>query len=218
MKKHTLALISAALLASCVLGKGEEQDCAQYCDLMEENCPGTAFAGGASGHDRVQCLEACEKYDRTVVRDEQGAEIPLGDRVPDDDSLACRVYHANNATGDVDGVHCGHASPDGANVCVEFKELCDQFCVGAPAEPGTSVRADGFTGVVEFCSFAEGGPTFESREDCAAFCNGIPVGNEDDAAGRTRSCFLNLALEAAPAMDLSACPDLGPDSAVCTSN
>lgn len=214
-KFKLVAFVSSTLLFGCLTSKGEDEACATYCDVMESACPNTGFVGGSTEHDRDECLDACDDYDASPVFDEDGTEVPLGDRVPDSDTLACRVYHADNATGDPGGVHCSHASPDGGGTCVQFKELCDQFCVGAPADPGGGVRPDGFPGVVEYCSSTPDGPTFESSDDCAAHCNGLTKGNPDDVAGRTRYCHLNRALDLFEQMDQTRCSEIGPESAFC---
>ncbi len=76
-------------------------DCAGYCEIMAANCADT-YA------DEAACLAAC-------------AEFPTDGAVGDagGNTLQCRIYHAGVAGMMDPVVHCPHAGPDGAEVCVD---------------------------------------------------------------------------------------------------
>ena len=124
--------------------------CEFYCDLMEANCAGTF-------EDRGACLSTCAEY-------EDGAPGDIGG-----DTRECRIYHASFPAAAEPAVHCGHASPGGDNVCVDFT-ACEQYC-GA-----MMMNCGGYYPDMESC-----------MNTCALFPDDAPVGAED---GNSVQCRL----------------------------
>lgn len=193
--KKTAALCFVSLLSASCLFKAEKP-CDKYCELMEANCPSTFADDGEFDDDA--CYEACEDYESIP---EAGKD--LGEPVANADSLECRVYHANNATGSVDGIHCAHAGPTGGGVCTLFEPICERMCGGE----------EGFEGAVEFCRDTE--DAFVSNQACAEFCNALPIGQEGEDSGNTQHCRLTWALSAAQSGDTSLCANAGAESSTC---
>lgn len=153
---------------------------------MDANCPST--------FDNVSdCLDTCDDYPS-----EPGDVIGDGPTAVDDNTVECRIYHANNAASGPDGVHCTHASEAGGGVCVDFKGICGDYC--------------GL--VVETCANTEG--AFETIDDCENACNGLPQGTEGQEGGDTVHCRFTYATRAAEQNDTSLCASAGLESDLCS--
>ncbi|MCA9542453.1 MAG: hypothetical protein KC620_26330, partial [Myxococcales bacterium] len=85
--------------------------CEVYCDYIEDNC-----AAQGQFNDRDACMTACADYS-TGGRD--------GDT--SGDSVQCRIYHASYPASQDPALHCPHAGPDGAGVCVG-DSTCERYC------------------------------------------------------------------------------------------
>jgi len=81
--------------------------CENYCQTMSVTCPTQAAAS-------TPCAGFCSTIN------------PLGNITDKgQDSVDCRIYHANNANITGDATHCLHATPSGGGVC---GALCDVYC------------------------------------------------------------------------------------------
>jgi len=82
--------------------------CENYCDLMAVACTGS---NSPYNDDRATCMSKCTTF---------ATSGKPGDAAGN--TVQCRIYHAGVAgvsttSADITA-HCGHAGPDGANVCV----------------------------------------------------------------------------------------------------
>lgn len=179
------AAAMSLVIGGCSNGPDDEdfsEICVDYCDRMEQNC--TSLSEGPTFDSRDDCLNTCQFYpSRPETLDEATGIAEKGDTVE------CRFYHAGNAASGGAGAveHCGHASPDGANMCVDFTESCSLYC-------GT---------VVELCVDAEGG--FQTVDQCGEACR--------DFATADVNCRNEILSRASD--DPLVCPDVLPDSAEC---
>ena len=202
-----IAIAIGSLAASCAFKTDRDNDCTQYCDLMQENCFDTFVSDGRFDEDA--CLRECDFYPRRDVINEDGSVVPLGDPVPKANSLECRVYHANNAAATPNGLHCGHAGPSGTDTCIDFTATCGEFCNGSSTDPA-------IPGFVEFCANTDVG--IPDSQDCWNFCNALVDGTQGDEDGNTAHCRLTWALRAQTMGDDSLCENAGQTSPVCVSN
>jgi cysteine-rich repeat protein len=95
----------------------DTQTCENYCSIMEANCSETYESTEA-------CIATCEGFST------EGTE---GDA--SGNTIQCRIYHGGVAAEDAD-LHCPHAGPDGALVCVDT--LTDSGDADASIEAGQS--------------------------------------------------------------------------------
>ncbi len=99
----------------------EPLNCSHYCAVITQNCQ------GANLEYLTQdiCLSMCPIFE-------------LGTRIDDtgNDTLGCRLWHANSASTQPD-FHCRHAGPTGGDrcggLCESFCNLDTTFCAGANA-------------------------------------------------------------------------------------
>jgi hypothetical protein len=121
-----------------------------------------------------------------------------GARSPNADTLECRLYHANNARAEPpNNKHCGHASPGGANLCVEFRGPCGDYC--------------GI--VVEACAGQDG--AFADIDECGFECSQLPIGDAGEETGNTSTCRLTWANRVESDGDTSNCANALLDSPTC---
>jgi hypothetical protein len=94
--------------------------CAHYCNRVTKSCnSATIGADNTFFATDAECMTYCSSNDfkgdtpavgSTIYENE--LEVTVGD------SVACRTYHAGVASSQDPVLHCSHASPKGANVCV----------------------------------------------------------------------------------------------------
>lgn len=126
MRRPGLA-IAALALAACnsVLGFDDAREdpgltvetnatealtCSTYCDAIMKNCTGEF-----------------QEYLTPAICEAMCPHFELGvPNVHDDDSLACRLYHAKSAA-QSPAIHCRHAGPTGGGHC--GPQPCDAFCL-----------------------------------------------------------------------------------------
>jgi len=96
--------------------------CDVYCDLMEQNCPGSFV-------NRDFCLGSCALFPADGMPN-----------ATEGDSAQCRIYHASFPAAADPGTHCPHAGSGGGNVCGGY---CDVYC-GLMADncPGSYANVD----------------------------------------------------------------------------
>lgn len=149
--------------------------CEAYCGIYLQAC--ADFSEYANEQD---CMDNCDQW-------------PLGS--PDDtagDSLGCRQYHVTVASGTDPDIHCPHAGPSGADVCVAADApTCDLYC----------------SRYFENCT--EDLNAFTDMGDCMDQCASWYPGTEDDVDGHTIGCHAYHAGAAAADPDLH-CPHAGP--------
>jgi hypothetical protein len=78
----------------------EAPTCADYCATYLANCQSTS-----AYKDEADCHAQCAGWYPGAAGQVSG------------DTIGCRAYHASVAPGDP-AVHCPHAGPTGADVCV----------------------------------------------------------------------------------------------------
>lgn len=114
-------------------GYNNDGYCEDYCTTIEANCNDTAHE--QYGGDHQACLSACGAMPRGATGD------------IDNDTLACRVYHAGAANNDD---HCFHAGPSGGGVCGALQNaLCrqlNQSCTGDNAQFANQGECEGLLG------------------------------------------------------------------------
>lgn len=130
MKRLWSLVLIVGVLAGCnSLSDTEESgafECDVYCNMMEDNCD-KVFNG-----NQELCLDICDQYASRPVTGENGELVPLGNQVPPDDSLECRIYHLDTALLDANAnnAHCEEAAPSGGATCVrpEIAPECAKLC------------------------------------------------------------------------------------------
>lgn len=152
-----------------------ELDCESYCELYEAGCEDfSEYANTA------ECLSQC-------------AQWPVGEpNQTASDSLGCRTYHVTVA-GTIDPVvHCPHAGPSGAGVCVDPNgPQCHSYC---------DTYFSACVGTLN---------SYASEDDCMAQCAAWYPGVHHDTTGDSVGCrtfHATAALEDAPVH----CPHAGP--------
>lgn len=91
---------------------GGALSCDAYCTLYMSGCANFAE------YDNMQsCLDQCSQWPVGTAADLEG------------DTLGCRTYHVGVANAQDPNVHCPHASPNGAGVCVAADApKCENYC------------------------------------------------------------------------------------------
>ena len=112
------------------------------------------------------------EYDNTEACLDQCNQWPVGDAAATDgDSLGCRTYHAGVAGTMQPEVHCPHAGPSGAGVCVDAgAPTCDGYC------------AQYFMNCVDDLNL------YVDMADCLAQCAPWYPGHTGDTAGNSIGC------------------------------
>ncbi|MBK9753764.1 MAG: hypothetical protein IPO88_09710 [Nannocystis sp.] len=93
-------------------GEPVELTCENYCALYATGC--ADFSEYANDQD---CLSQCKQWPPGIAGETAG------------DSLGCRLYHVGVANQVDAKVHCPHAGPTGAMVCVSpDAPICQDYC------------------------------------------------------------------------------------------
>ena len=164
---------------------GGELSCERYCALFESGC------ADFNEYDNTQaCLDQCSQWPTGVL----GAT--------DGDSLGCRLYHVTVANQADPNVHCPHASPNGAGVCIDpAAPTCQEYCTEYLKNCVDELNA------------------YQDEADCLNQCAGWWPGVKDATDGDSVGCRLYHG--GAPAMSDPAthCPHAGPGGGgVCVVN
>ncbi|MDP9150595.1 MAG: hypothetical protein M3O36_11735 [Myxococcota bacterium] len=155
----------------------EPLTCNHYCDVVMQNCQGTNL----EYLTRDICMGICPVFE-------------LGTRIDDtaNDTLGCRLWHANSASLEPD-VHCRHAGPVGGDRC---GGLCPAFCnIDTAYCSGANTAYDGGLTVCEGA--------------CAAYpyVTGLDAGDLGSENGDTLNCRLwHLESAFAPGAAAFHCP------------
>jgi hypothetical protein len=157
---------------------GGELTCEAYCDIYE-----TACKDFSEYDNEAACLAQCSQW-------------PVGDPAAiDGDSLGCRTYHVTVASGTEPNVHCPHAGPNGAGVCVSADPpLCADYCA------------------VYFENCQDDLNLYNDMADCMAVCATWYPGVKGEVVGDTVGCREYHA-DAAFGDDVVHCPHAGPGGA-----
>jgi len=113
----------------------ETLSCASYCSIVMQNCTGT----NQEYLTKDICMNMCPVFE-------------LGNGIADslDDTLGCRIWHAN-AAAEAPQIHCRHAGPLGGDHCGDpceaFCNLDTSYCTGA-----NSAYDGGFAGCMGVCN------------------------------------------------------------------
>jgi hypothetical protein len=152
-----------------------ELSCDSYCTTYLGGC--VDFNEYANEQD---CLDNC-------------AQWPVGEASDTaNDSLGCRLYHATVASGTDPDVHCPHAGPSGAGMCIEADApTCDVYCTRYFANCENDLNA------------------FADMDECLDTCNGWYPGTDADVEGHTVGCHSYHANAAAGDPETH-CPHAGP--------
>jgi hypothetical protein len=122
--------------------------CDAYCDNIMDACTGA----NAVFPDWNKCMQECWYYPKDSTFNFSATSVPTNN------SQQCRAWHsqvAKNLTGTTAAIdHCGHASPQGGNVC--GTNGCDNYCDNVMAVcNGTLMQ-------------------YENRAQCMKACNTFP--------------------------------------------
>ncbi len=100
--------------------------CSNYCTLMSEACGPTSAAGDNTeylGADGSVCNTICPNSEPT------GEVLDPATEPTPDNTLNCRVWHANAALIGDPHIHCAHAGPLGGDMCdPNASDPCTPFC------------------------------------------------------------------------------------------
>ncbi len=181
-----LSLIRPALLVAFVTSMGcgaaspDLPTCADYCDTIMSSCTTVPQYPNIAA-----CNANCEDWadlSLGTFEDEGGA---------DQNTVGCRLYHAEVASQTNPDLHCPHAGPSGGDVC---GDVCLVFCELA-AKNCSSLYADEAT--------------------CLTACNQFPVtGAPNDETGDSVWCrisHMGLAGSEPPQTTTAFCPAGQPD-------
>lgn len=173
MKRSILLIVLLVSVMGCNSLKNVDDlgslDCTTYCNMMEDNCD-LVYQG-----NREACLDDCSQYEDVPQFDEDGNEIPLGERVDGDDSFECRIYHLETALlGLPNNPHCEEASAPGGGTCVfpDVDPECAVLCHGA----------------VYGCNL-----TLEDYQNCEFDCEDATIIERDSPEYRCRQTLSNRA-------------------------
>lgn len=146
------------------------QQCSTYCDTVTANCTST----NAQYLTKGNCVSTCQTR----------LAWPAGSGTADQNTLACRSYHAGLAATDP-AVHCMHAGVTGGGVC---GSLCENYCYI----------------MSKFCPTA-----YASLSLCESACAQFPTGGQPkDVTGNTLYCRVNHAVAAGVDATVH-CPNAG---------
>jgi len=134
---------------------GDGLDCETYCQDYASACGDFSEYAGSN----EVCLKQCSQWPEGSLKDVEG------------DTLGCRLYHARVAGMTDAAVHCPHAGPSGAGVCVDLAApKCADYC-------GTYLK--NCTGDLN---------VYKDEQDCLDRCAGWYPGTKDDTVGDTVGC------------------------------
>lgn len=152
-----------------------ELTCDAYCGIYLDGC-----ADHSDYANMQNCLDNC-------------AQWPVGDASDTGaDSLGCRIYHATVASSTDPDIHCPHAGPSGAGVCVDAEApTCELFCNRYFSNCQDELNA------------------FEDMAECVETCSTWYPGSESDVDGHTVGCHSYHA-NAAVGDPATHCPHAGP--------
>ena len=158
-------------------GDLDEPSCAAYCDIYAGAC-----VDFNAYDNRATCLLQCAQWPVGLANATEG------------DSLGCRQYHVTVAGTTDPDVHCPHAGPSGAGVCVApDAPTCADYCA-------------------TFSANCKDFPAYLDDADCNAQCALWYPGVQDATQGDSVGCRLyhaGVALGDAP----THCPHAGPGGA-----
>ena len=176
---------------------GSSFTCKGYCEALAKNCTGV--------QQEYISNDVCETMCSHFEPGRPGEQT--------NDSLACRVYHANEAAKDP-ATHCSQAGPLGAGTC--SSQPCSAFC----SLTFTLCQPKGlfpYDGGEPACRTSCAGYTYLTTGD-AGDASG-PVGDIVFAAGDTLNCriyHLESAYEVGnPQAPTTHCPHTAAQSATC---
>jgi len=160
-------------------GEPVELTCENYCALYATGC--ADFSKYANDQD---CLSQCKQWPEGIAGETAG------------DSLGCRLYHVGVANQVDANVHCPHAGPTGADVCVaadppQCQDYCDTYLKNCTDKLNAYVDA----------------------ADCLAQCGEWYPGTAADTMGDTVGCRIYHA-GVAMADANTHCPHAGPGGAM----
>ncbi len=162
----------------------------------------TTTTGGVDLSCDAYCatyVTACKdfsEYDNEAACLAQCGQWPVGDPAAiDGDSLGCRTYHVTVASTTEPNVHCPHAGPSGAGVCVSpDAPTCADYCG------------------VYFDNCKDNLNLYNDEADCLATCASWYPGTKGEVVGDTVGCREYHAGAAFGDPDVH-CPHAGPGGA-----
>lgn len=159
-------------------GMPVELTCDGYCDLYQTGCQDfNEYA------NKEECLAQCAQWPVGLPEDTAG------------DSLGCRTYHVTVANMTDPNVHCPHAGPTGAGVCVSADApQCADYC-------GTY-----------FKNCTEKLNSYKDMDDCLNQCGEWYPGVDDAVDGDSIGCREYHA-GVAQGDPVTHCPHAGPGGA-----
>jgi hypothetical protein len=170
-------------------------DCPTYCTTITANCTGanTQYA------DMAHCMGTCTKF-------AMGTSMDMGGQ----NTLGCRLYHAQNAMLMDPVVHCPHAGPGGAAISAATPapavcgDACTSFCTLEIATCG-SIAAPIPGGTIP--------PQYQDMQACLTACGGFDksktlVAGATNSSGNSLACRIYHITNAAisPANAATHCP------------
>ena len=171
-------------------------------DPTTETTDDSTTTGGGELSCEAYCatyVTACKdfsEYDNEAACLAQCGQWPVGDPAAiDGDSLGCRTYHVTVASGTEPNVHCPHAGPSGAGVCVSpDAPTCADYCG------------------VYFDNCKDNLNLYDDEADCLATCASWYPGIKDEVVRDTVGCREYHANAAFGDPDVH-CPHAGPGGA-----
>jgi hypothetical protein len=135
-------------------GEPVDLSCENYCSIYLSSC-----ADFSEYANEADCLSNCMQWPVGTEADIEG------------DSLGCRLYHVTVASQTEPDMHCPHAGPAGAGICIaELAPDCDTYCADFMA----NCTGDLYT--------------YEDNDDCLEQCGTWYPGTAKDTAGHTVGC------------------------------
>ncbi|HTB73018.1 MAG TPA: hypothetical protein VK762_07230 [Polyangiaceae bacterium] len=108
-------------------------ECSSYCSDMALSCPQQPNQEYIASQlpDASVCGTICGDLIGHVDEAQLGSQVDLTAAMPTDDSIACRIWHANVAGKQPEDsgarqTHCSHAGPLGGSMCGQ--DPCEVFC------------------------------------------------------------------------------------------
>jgi len=99
--------------------------CANYCNLIQAACTGAQALTQGDNTEYLSsdvCMQLCALMDASAEVLDPAADPKA------DDTLNCRVWHANAALQEDPHYHCPHAGPLGGRMCDQMADPCPSFC------------------------------------------------------------------------------------------
>jgi hypothetical protein len=136
-------------------GEPGELNCDAYCDTYAVAC-----VDFSEYDNRDACLQQCNQWPIGIANETAG------------DSLGCRTYHVSVAATTDPDLHCPHAGPSGAGMCVDpDAPTCNAYCAAYAI------------GCKDF-------PVYLDEAACLAQCSEWYPGTEDQTQGDSIACRL----------------------------